>query len=111
MLRTYETIYVTNSETTQENLDAIDAKLKGFVTSSGGEIGHEENWGVRTLAFTVKKQVKGKYNYLLYTADTNVIRDIEFYLKISEPILTFLTVKVKDNADLASVIRPNVKDL
>jgi small subunit ribosomal protein S6 len=111
MLRTYETIYVTNSESSQENLDAIDAKLKGFVTTSGGEVGHEESWGVRNLSFPIKKQAKGKYNYLLYTADTGSIKDIEFYLKISEPVLTFLTVKVKETADLESVIRPNVKDL
>ena len=111
MLRTYETTYVTNSETNQENLDAIDAKLKNFVTSSGGEVGFEESWGVRNLSFPVKKQAKGKYNYVLYTADTQTIKDIEFYLKISEPVLTFLTVKVKDTADLETVVRPNAKDI
>ncbi|MEI6079432.1 MAG: 30S ribosomal protein S6 [bacterium] len=111
MLRTYETIYVTSPESSQENQDAIDAKLKGFITASGGEVGHEESWGVRNLSFPIKKQPKGKYSYLLYTADTNVIKDMEFYLKISEPVLTFLTVKVKDTADLENVVRPNVKDL
>ena len=111
MLRTYETIYVTNPESSPENLEAVDAKLKGFVTSSGGEVGHEETWGVRNLTFPLKKQAKGKYNYILYTAETNVIKDIEFYLKISESVLTFLTVKVKDTADLASVVRPDVKNL
>jgi small subunit ribosomal protein S6 len=111
MLRTYETIYVTNSESAQENLDAIDAKLKNFITTASGEVGHEESWGVRNLSFPIKKQSKGKYNYLLYTAETTAIKDIEFYLKISEPVLTFLTVKVRETADLASVVRPNVKDL
>ena len=111
MLRTYETIYVTNPESSPENLEAIDAKIKGFVTASGGEVGHEETWGVRNLTFPIKKQAKGKYNYILYTADTNVIKDLEFYLKISEHVLTFLTVKVKDTADLASVVRPDVKNL
>ncbi|MEI6092150.1 MAG: 30S ribosomal protein S6 [bacterium] len=111
MLRTYETIYVVNPDVSEENQTAIDSKIKGFITGSGGEVGHEETWGVRNLSFPLKKQAKGKYNYVLYTADTNSIKDIEFYLKISEPVLTFLTVKIKDTADLASVVRPDVKNL
>ena len=111
MLRTYETVYVTNADLPQENIDAIDGKLKSFITNSGGEIGHEESWGVRNLSFSIKKQNKGKYTYLLYTAKPEIIKDLEFYLKISEPVLTFLTVKLFDKANLENALRPNVKDL
>jgi small subunit ribosomal protein S6 len=111
MLRTYETIYVTNPDVSQETFDAIDGKLKGFISSAGGEICHEEVWGVRNLAFPIKKKDKGRYSYLLYTARPDAIKDIEFYLKITEPVLTFLTVKLKETADLENVVKPNVKDL
>ena len=111
MLRTYETVYVTNADLPQENIDVIDAKLKNFITSSGGEVGFEENWGVRNLSFSIKKQNKGKYAYLLYTAKPEIIKELEFYLKISEPVLTFLTVKIFDKADLENAPKPNVKDI
>lgn len=111
MLRTYETVYVTNPDVSQENLDAVDAKLKGFIKSFGGEVGHEESWGVRNLSFPIKKQDKGKYTYVLYSARPDAIKEIEFYLKISEAVLTFLTVKVKDTVDFENVPRPNSKDL
>lgn len=111
MLRTYETVFVTAPELNQENFDAIDAKLKGFITNSGGEIGHEESWGVRDLSFSIKKQSKGKYSYLLYTATPEIIKELEFYLKISEPVLTFLTVKLFDKADIENAPKPNVKDI
>jgi len=111
MLRTYETIYVTNPESPQATIEAVDAKLKSFVTSSGGEVGFEEVWGVRNLSYPIKKQDKGRYVYLLYTAKPEAIKDIEFYLKITEPVLTFLTVKLKDVADLSNTVKPNVKDL
>ena len=111
MLRTYETIYVTNPESPQDNLDSIDAKLKGFITSSGGEVGYEESWGVRDLSFPIKKIAKGKYTYLTYTAKPEIIKDMEFYLKITEPVLTYLTVKVSDVPDLENVRKPNIKDL
>lgn len=111
MLRTYETIFVTNSEVSQETSDAINTKLKGFISSGGGEIGHEEVWGVRSLSYPIKKQDKGKYTYFLYTANPELIKEMEFYLKINESVLTFMTVKVKDTADLENVPRPNAKDL
>lgn len=111
MLRTYETIYVSSPDTNQELLEAIDAKIKGFITSSGGELGYQDDWGVRELSFPIKKHTKGKYNYLLYTAGSQAIKDLEFYLKISEHVLTFLTVKVSDNTDIDSVTKPEPKDL
>jgi small subunit ribosomal protein S6 len=111
MLRTYETVYVSNPDTNQELLDAIDAKVKGFITSSGGEVGYQDTWGIRNLSFPIKKQSKGKYNYLLYTAGSKAIQELEFYLKISEHVLTFLTVKVNDVADLENTPKPDAKDL
>ena len=39
------------------------------------------------------------------------IKDMEFYLKISEPVLTYLTVKINDIADLENVKKPSPKDL
>jgi len=111
MLRTYETVYVTNAELPEGNVDTIDAKLKNLITSSGGEIGYEESWGIRNLSFSIKKQNKGKYTYLLYTAKPETMKELEFYLKISEPVLTSLTVKVFDKADLENAPKPNVKDI
>jgi small subunit ribosomal protein S6 len=111
MLRTYETVFVTNPDASQETFDVIDSKLKGFIKSSGGELGHEETWGVRNLSFPIKKQDKGKYSYMLYSANPEIIKEMEFYLKISEPVLTFLTVKVKDTVDFENVPKPNSKDL
>lgn len=111
MLRTYETVFVTHPDATPETFAAIDSKIKGFIKSFGGEVGFEDDWGVRNLSFPIKKQEKGKYSYMLYSARPDAIKEIEFYLKISEPVLTFLTVKVKDTVDFENVPKPNSKDL
>ena len=58
-----------------------------------------------------KKKPKGKYTYINYTAMPDVIKELDFYLRITEPVLTYLTVKINDVADLENANKPNPKDL
>jgi small subunit ribosomal protein S6 len=111
MTRVYETIYVTRPDASQEMLDDLSAKLKGFVTSKGGVIGHEESWGIRELQYKIKKSTIGKYNYLAYSADPSSIKDLEFQLKITEPVLTYMTVRMNDKVTLETMKKPNSKEL
>jgi len=111
MLKTYETIYVAKNNTEEAELEAINQKIKDFSNKSGGELGFYENWGTRDLAYNLGKEDKGKYNYLNYTADTSVIKDIDFFLKINESVLTSLTVKVFDTANLENVRKPSFKSI
>lgn len=111
MLKTYETIYVTRSLTDDQNLNSISLKIKDIVEKSGGQTGYYEDWGVKDLSYVIGKENKGRYHYLNYTADSLAIKDIDFYLKISEPVLTSMTVKVSDISDLENVRKPNPKNL
>jgi small subunit ribosomal protein S6 len=111
MLRTYETIFVLNPEADSSSKEQVQEKFKNFVTSSGGEIGISDDWGVRDLNFPIKKKAQGNYYYYAYTAGTDSIKEIEFFLKISEPVLTYLTVKLNDEANLENIKKPDIKDL
>ena len=111
MLRTYESVYVTTPEATEDKLAAVNSKIKEFITTSGGEIGTSESWGVRDLSYKSKKQKKGRYNYVSFTANPNIIKDLEFYLKISEEVLRFITVKLEEGSALDKIRKPDVKNL
>ena len=111
MLRTYETIYVTKIGTDDEGVNSINQKIKDIVEKSGGQSGVVEDWGVKDLAYKISKEFKGRYHYVNFTSDANVIKDLDFLLKINEAVLTSMTIKVSDIADLENVRRPNVKTL
>lgn len=110
MLKTYETIYVAKNNTEEAELEKINQKIKDFAQKSGGEFGVFDNWGTKDLAYKIAKQDKGKYCYLSYTADTSVVKDIDFFLKINEAVLTSLTIKVFDTANLENVRKPSFKN-
>jgi small subunit ribosomal protein S6 len=112
MLRTYETIYVTTPDSGEDKLTAINAKLKEFITGAGaGEVGQDDNWGIRDLAYKINKQSKGRYHYLAYNAKPAVIKEIEFFLKISESVIRYITVKVSDVPTLDKMRKPDPKNL
>lgn len=111
MTRVYETIYVTRPDASQEVLDELNSKLKGFITSKSGTVGHEESWGMRELQYKINKSTIGKYHYLAYAADPSAIKELEFQLRITEPVLTYMTVRMNDKVTLETMKKPNPKEL
>lgn len=111
MLRAYETIYVLSPDASDDQINSVDSKLKSFIASSNGRVGNQDNWGVRDLNYPIKKKTQGKYLYINYMAESSTMKDIEFYLRITESVLTFLTVKLPEETNLEEFKLPNVKDL
>ena len=68
------------------------------MTGAGAEIVHEENWGMKKLAYPIQKKSTGFYQLIEYKAEGNVIADVETELKRDERILRFLTVKLDKHA-------------
>lgn len=111
MLKTYETIYVTKPNTDEESINSINLKIKEITEKSGGQSGVNEDWGVKDLSYSISKESKGRYHYLNYTSEPTVIKDLDFFLKINESVLTSMTIKVSDIADLENVRVPNAKNI
>ena len=110
MRRTYETVYILSTNATQEEREAIHARILKELESRNAEIIHNQDWGTRTLAYKIKKQETGEYHYLAYIADGEAVNKAEFYMKITEPVLRFLTVKLSDK-ETREVPLPNIDNL
>lgn len=93
----YETTFITRSELADDTLKAFQERLNGIVAEHKGEVVLTEDWGKRKLAYTIKKETRGQYTYLVYTGKDNVVAEIERNLRLSEHVLRFLTVNLGDN--------------
>lgn len=91
-MRTYEAIFIVHPEVTGDDLTATIDKYKTILADQGANVLKAENWGTRTLAYTVKKQSKGCYVLFIFDAEPKVIAEFERRMRIDEKVIKFQTV-------------------
>ena len=69
-----------------------------FLSNRGAEIVHTHNWGMRKLAYPIKKKSSGFYYLIEFKAEGSVIADLEIAYKRDERLLRFLTVSLDKHA-------------
>jgi small subunit ribosomal protein S6 len=90
----YEHMLIARQDISAQAVDALATHLKTIIENEGGKVEKQEYWGLRTLAYRIKKNRKGHYVLLNLNAPANAIAELERQLKINEDVLRFLTVRV-----------------
>src|ERR1700687_1944537 len=91
----YEHMLIARQDISAQAVDALATHLKTIVETEGGKVEKQEYWGLRTLAFRIKKNRKGHYVLLNLNAPAKAVFELERQLKINEDVLRCLTVKVE----------------
>jgi small subunit ribosomal protein S6 len=91
----YEHMLIARQDISAQAVDALATHLKTIVETEGGKVEKQEYWGLRTLAYRIKKNRKGHYVLLNLNAPAKAISELERQLKINEDVLRFLTVRVE----------------
>ena len=81
----------------EQMMDTVN-KFKKILTDNGSEIVHENNWGLRKLAYPIQKKNTGFYYLLEFKAEGELIGKVETEFKRDERIMRFLTVKLDKHA-------------
>jgi small subunit ribosomal protein S6 len=92
----YEHIYLARQDVTPQQVEAMTEQFKGVIEANGGSIGKIEYWGVKTLAYRIKKNRKAHFTLLNITAPAAAITEMERQMGISEDILRFMTIRVDE---------------
>jgi small subunit ribosomal protein S6 len=96
MSRSYEVMFIVRPDAAEEDVDKLIAGFATTVTNGGGTIKTTEKMGRRKLAYMVRKFNDG--NYVLLTIDANgaVVAELERRLRVSEPVIKFITVRMDE---------------
>ena len=97
VVRKYELIYIHPGNLPSEDVEKVDETLNGTLESMAGELLHREDWGVRTLAYPVKKHAEGRYILLRIACSADCLKEIERRFKITESVIKFLSVRLPDD--------------
>ena len=94
--RFYEVMFIVRPDVAEEDLDKLIAGFEGTVTTGGGHVRSVEKMGRRRLAYTVRKFNDGNYVLLTMDADGALVAELERRLRVSEPVIKFLTVRMDE---------------
>jgi small subunit ribosomal protein S6 len=96
MNRTYELMFIVRPDMTEEDQDKLISTLGSAVTASGGTVKNTERLGKRRLAYTVRKFHDGVYLLLTFEGGGGLIHELERRLRVTEPVIKFLTVRIDE---------------
>jgi small subunit ribosomal protein S6 len=98
MKKQYETVFILTPVLLQEQVDEAVAKYRKFLTDNGAVIVHENNWGLRKLAYPIQKKNTGFYFLFEFQAEPTLVAKMEIEYKRDERIMRFLTVSLDKHA-------------
>ena len=96
MNRTYELMFIVRPDMTDEDLEKLISTLQSVVPASGGTVKSVEKMGKRRLAYTVRRFNDGIYVLMVVEGGGAVIHELERRLRVTEPVIKFLTVRVDE---------------
>lgn len=94
MKNQYETVFILTPVLSEQQMTETVEKFKGLLTEKGAEILNEENWGMKKMAYPIKKKSTGFYSLLEFKAEPEVIDKLEIAYRRDERVIRFLTVKL-----------------
>ena len=100
----YENIFIARQDISGAQVDALADTLTQLVTDNGGEVKKREYWGLRNLAYRMRKNRKGHYVLFNIDAPPAAIAELERTMRINEDVIRYLNIRVDALDDGPSVI-------
>jgi len=92
-MNNYETVFITTPVLSENQMKEAVEKFVGILKESGAEIVHQEDWGLKKLAYPIQKKSTGFYYLIEFTAEGHAIQKLETEYRRDERIIRFLTFK------------------
>jgi small subunit ribosomal protein S6 len=106
----YECVLIARNDVTQQQVDAIADGIASQLETEGGALKKREYWGLRSLAYRIKKNRKGHYMLLGLDAKPAFIKEMERQLGLNEDVLRYLTIRVNEIEEGPSAILSRKSD-
>ena len=93
----YEHIFLVRQDVTQQQVEALTEQIKTQIASLGGAITKVEPWGLKSLAFRIKKNRKAHFTLLNIAAPSEAVVEVERLLSLNEDVIRYLTIRVDEH--------------
>ncbi len=91
----YESVLIARQDLGTSQVNDLVSSFSEIIKAEGGEVVKVDNWGLKTLAYRIKKNRKGYYVVMNIVAPATAIFELERRLRLNEDIIRYMTVKVE----------------
>ncbi len=93
----YEHVFLARQDVTAQQVEAMTEQYKAVIEAGGGSIAKVEYWGVKSLAYRIRKNRKAHYALMNISAPAPAVAEMERQMGINEDILRFMTIRVEEH--------------
>ena len=99
----YEHVFIARQDLSNAQAEGLMDHFGAILSDNGGNVTHQEYWGVKTMAYKINKNRKGHYAYLRSDAPAAAVQEMERLMRLHDDVMRVLTIKVEEHAELPSV--------
>ena len=100
----YESVFIARQDISAAQVEQLTETFGNIIRENGGQVSKVESWGLKTLAYRIKKNRKGHYVLFNLDAPSAAVTEMERNMSLSEDILRFLTVRVEKLEEVPSAM-------
>ena len=90
----YESTFIIRHDMSAQQVEQLAESFSDIIKNNGGDVTKTEHWGLKTLAYRIKKHRKGHYVFFNVDAPSAAVQEYERNLRLSEDVLRYLTIRV-----------------
>ena len=105
----YETVFILTPVLSDDQMKETVEKFKDVLTSNGGNIENEENWGLRKLAYPIENKNTGFYTLIEFEGEPTIVDKLEIAFRRDEKVIRFLTFRLDKYAAEYAIKRRAVR--
>lgn len=92
----YESVFIARPDISAAQVEALTESMSAIVTEGGGKVAQTEYWGLKSLAYRIKKNRKGHYTMLALDAPAPAVKEFERNMRLNEDVLRLMTIRVDE---------------
>lgn len=100
----YECVLIARQDVSATQVESLVADYTKILEDNGGRVAGSEYWGLRTLAYRIKKNRKGHYVYLTLDTPSAALHELERNMRLSDDVIRYLTVRVDELEEGPSIV-------
>lgn len=99
----YESVFIARQEISSQQVEALAESFAGVISEGGGNVTRTESWGLKSLAYRIKKNRKAHYTMLNIDGPAEAVHEMERQMRLHEDVLRYMTIRVDELSDELSV--------